>query len=145
MCGLIVGSAIYSALMNDQYNFVITENYRLRDQLEALRDDINQSEKIHKKNAIKSIVPHIEQMSGMPPLDTMTETELKKRLKRDLDIFLGRSIYEIDSDAKMARKLLEQKIYDDIGDKDYELNVKTMLVVDGILQVWAEAKEHLPK
>ncbi|MCD9025946.1 hypothetical protein [Cohnella silvisoli] len=144
-CGLIVGSAVYSALQNAQVDQLIRENYKLQDELTTLRKEVDQNQQRRKENVIRSIVPFIEEPRGKPPLDIVTEAELKKRLEKDLKIFIGRNIYMIGSDSRIARNLLEQKIYDHIGDKDYEVSVKTMLVVDGVLQVWVEAKIHHPK
>jgi hypothetical protein len=144
-CGLIVGSAVFSALQNTQVNQFMLENIQLRGELTTLRKEIDQYQQRRKENVIRNVVPYIEEPQGKPALDILTETELKKRLEKDLKIFLGRSIYKIGSDSQLARNLLEQKIYDHIGDKDYEVSVKTMLVVDGVLQVWVVAKVHHPK
>jgi hypothetical protein len=145
VCGMIVGSAVYSALENDRVNQIIQDNYKLQDELDTIKKDLDYVQQRSKENVIRNIVLFIEEPQGKPVLDIVTQKELKKRLKEDLKIFIGRSIYKIGSESQLARKLLEQKIYDHIGDQDYEVSVKTMLVVDGDLQVWVEAKVHRPK
>lgn len=145
ICGVIVGSAVYSAMRMNLVDQVIQENYKLKDQLESVNNDLKNARQVRKENVIRSIVTIIESAQGKPNLDILTETELKNALKTDLFIFVGKSIYEINSDAKLAQKLLNKKIYDHIQDKDYEVSIKTMLVVDSVLQVWAEAKIHIPK
>jgi hypothetical protein len=40
--------------------------------------------------------------------------------------------------------LLHQKKYT-VRDKEYTIQVKTMLVMEGVLQIWLEAKERLPE
>lgn len=144
VCGMIVGSAVYSALMNDQYDLVIVENRLLRQQLDAIAESLKKEEKIRKTNVIKNIVPYVVVPSGTPELDVLTETDIKKRLKSDLDIFLGRSIYNINTDASLARKLLNKIVYE-FGDKNYEVTVLTMLVADGELQVWVRVAVKTPK
>jgi len=145
VCGLIVGSAVFGALMNDQYDNVTQQNLLLKQQLAGIEKDLALSEKIRKSNVIKSIVPYVIEQPGKPPLGVLTETEIKKRLRKDLDIFLGRSIYNIDTDAPLARKLLNKIIYEDIGDKDYDVSIQTMLVEGGVLHVWVNVNVHLPK
>lgn len=145
ICGLIVGSAVATAMMNDQFDLVVKDNIRLRTELETIKQDRKQDGQIQKRNVIKSIIPQLEAVLNTTQLDTITEGEIKKRLKRDLDIFIGRSIYDIDTDAPLARRLLQKKLYDSIADKTYEINIKTMLVVDGVLRVWVEVREHLPQ
>jgi hypothetical protein len=145
VCGAIVGSAIYSALQNDIVDQLIAENIELKDQAEFYKKEINkQAQQQRKENSIHSVVSYIEGKSKTD-IDLLTEKELKKRLNNDLAIFIGRSIYEIHKDARFAQPLLSGKIYDHIEGKDYELNIKTILVVDGVLQVWALASEHTPK
>jgi len=65
---------------------------------------------------------------------------LKRKLRDNLEVLLGHSIYDIDSDAKIARLLLDQKVYTDIYKKDYTVQIKTMLVVDNVLRVWFKAQ-----
>ncbi|RED56602.1 hypothetical protein [Cohnella lupini] len=145
VCGMVVGSAVYSALSNLVVENVIQENYQLKDQLETMRTELQLAQQIRKENVLHNIKIIFQQGKEENKLDILTETELKKKVRGDLDIFLGRSIYVINSDAVIARRLLGSKIYDDIQSKDYEVNIKTILVVDGVLQVWAEAKVHLRK
>lgn len=145
VCGMVVGSAVYSALENDEVDRLIHENYGLKDQLSTTKKDLEQIQELRNRNVIRNIVPFIEEPQGEAVIDVVTQKELKKRLKDDLKIFIGRSIYKIGSESMIARNLLEHKIYDHIGDNDYEVNVKTILVVDGVLQVWVEAKIHRPK
>ena len=145
VCGMIVGSAVYSALKNQIVEQVILENFKLKDQLATMKMDLELAQEVRKENVIRSVTIIFEHDQGANQIDILTETELKKRLKKDLSIFLGRSIYVINTDARFARNLLSNKIYDLVEDKDYEVTLKTMLVVDGVLQVWAEAKVHLRK
>lgn len=144
LCGAIVGSAVYSALMNDQYNQVVEENKVLEQQIDSLRQSLNNEQKIRKASVIKNIVPYVIVPSGQPELDVLTETEIKKRLKADLDIFLGRSIYNIDNDDQLVRRLINKIVYE-IGGKNYELSIQTMLVADGVLQLWVRALEKTPQ
>jgi hypothetical protein len=145
VCGLVVGSAVYSALENTVVNQTILDNYKLQDEVNSLKEDLKDIQQVRKENVIHQITPYIEVPKNKPDLDILTVTELKKALKEDLSIFIGRSIYTINTDAKFAERLLKKKIYNPIGDRDYEVSVKTMLVVDGVLQVWVVAVVHLPK
>jgi hypothetical protein len=145
VCGMIVGSAIYSALQNTVVENLLQDKYKLQEQLDTVRIELGHAQKRQNENVIRSIVIFIEDIQGEPVLDILTQKNLKLAVKKDLTIFIGRSIFTIGSDSQLARNLLEQKIYDDIGDRDYEVSVKTMLAVDGALQVWIEAKEHHQK
>ncbi|QMV40755.1 hypothetical protein [Cohnella cholangitidis] len=147
VCGMIVGSAVYNALKINVVNEVIQKNYELKDQLETIKTDLELAQQVRKENVIRNIVTIFRNDQGNSEnLDIMTEKELKRRLKEDLNIiFLGRNIYTINTDAEVARKLLNKKVYDHVEDQDYEVTIRTMLLVDGVLQVWVEAKKHLNK
>jgi len=144
VCGMIVGSAVYSALKNNIVDQIILENYELKEQADSLRKDLEMAHQVRKENVIRSIVAiFIHEPNDAETVDILTEKELKKRLKEDLDIFIGRSIYMINTDSTFARKLLNTKVYDQIEGQNYDVTIRTMLVVDGVLQVWVEAKKHL--
>ncbi|BBI34994.1 hypothetical protein [Cohnella abietis] len=145
VCGMIVGSAIYSALKINIVDEVISRNFKLQAQLESIKQDLEKAQEVRKKNVIRSIVIIFEKPQNKPDIDILTQTALKKELKEDLSVLLGRSIYDINLDSQLARKLLANKSYDQIANKKYIISVKTMLVVDGVLQIWVEATEHLHK
>ncbi|RKP54949.1 hypothetical protein D7Z26_06840 [Cohnella endophytica] len=142
VCGMIVGSAVFNVLKNVMYENVALENIRLKTQLSTMEQDLKFAQQSHKENVISQIKIIFLQDSEKTKskLDILTETRLKTQLKNDLKIFLGRSIYEIDSDSKFARMLLSKKTYD-IEETRYRVVLDTMLVVDGTLQVWASAEK----
>lgn len=51
-------------------------------------------------------------------------------------------MFDIDSDAKMARTLLNRKIYT-VREKEYSIQIKTMLVSEGVLQVWVDMRPYV--
>ena len=140
--GAIVGSAVYHSVFHYNFNMLFTENVRLQSQLDDYRKEIDSLSKYKDKQRIYKLRIRLEEEEGKE-LDEITRDQLKKRLFDDLDIFVGRNIYEIDSDAKLARELLNRKIYPITQDKDFVIGIKTMLLVDGVLQIWVKAKPYL--
>jgi len=147
VCGMIVGSAVYGSLKNNVVDRVLFDNRELREQVASLEKELDFARQSNKENVIRSVKTiflHEPDESGA--IDILSEQELKKRLREDLeDIFIGRSIYMINTDSSIARKLLNTKVYGQIEDQDYDVTIRTMLVVDGVLQVWAEAGRHRGK
>ncbi|GGG26493.1 hypothetical protein [Paenibacillus abyssi] len=148
LLGLIAGAVLFNSL----YQFQLDA---LHDTIEELESRMEEKDRDNKKltefkdqhTVIKTIHPYIEEnragrSSSAAGLDARVEAELKERIKNDLDGFTGRSIYEIGSDSWLARKLLDQKIYTNVYERDYQIHVKTMLIVDTALHVWVEAKVH---
>ncbi|MNZ60541.1 hypothetical protein D3C78_786120 [compost metagenome] len=147
MLGMLIGAIIYNSLYLAQFEALITLKSELEVKLEQYEQDIKNLKKFKNQHTvIKSVHPRIEreagQQAGRPELDQITEAELLKRIKEDLSSFLGQSIYEIDSDAKFARTLLDRKVYSDVYGKDYTIEVKTVLVVDNVLHVWVKVRSY---
>lgn len=145
--GMIIGAILYNSIYLAQFEALITLKSELEVKLEQYEQDIKNLKQFKNQHTvIKSVLPRIEkeagQYTGRPNLDQVTEAELIKRIKEDLKSFLGQSIYEIDSDAKFARKLLEKKVYTDVYNKDYTIEVKTILVVDNVLHVWIKVRNY---
>jgi hypothetical protein len=144
VCGMVTGAAVWSGLANGQYNRAIKENFELAEQIDNYKENIDRLQNdMHKESLIQSVIVFIEEPPGKPPIDVVTEKELKKRLKEDLSVFRGRRIYNIGKDAPFARGLLEKKIYAGIGQNDYLIRVNTMLIADGVLQIWVEARVYV--
>lgn len=142
IAGAVIGSAVYHSIFHYNFNMLFTENVRLSSQLDDYRKEINSLNKYKDKQRIFKLSIRLEEEEGKE-FDEITRDQLKKRLYDDLDIFIGRNIYEIDSDAKLARELLNRKIYPITQDKDFVIEIKTMLLVDGVLQIWVKAKPYL--
>lgn len=142
LVGAIVGAAVLHSLFVAKFEANYNTVNALESKLEQYEVDIKKLKQYKNQHTvIKSIqIRVLEDSSGASKLDRMTETELAKRLKKDLDILIGRSIYDIDAEANIARKLLENKTYEDVNGKDYGVEIKTVLLADNVLQVWMSAR-----
>ena len=144
VCGMIVGAALWSGLSHEQFNRIALENMTLTQQIETYQKDLDRMKyDSNQLTTIRRITVYVENPKGKPPLDAIAENELKKRVKNDLDAFRGQSVYQIGKDAQFARSIFENKLYSGIGEDDYEVRITTMLVADGVLQVWVAAEVHL--
>lgn len=136
VCGMIVGAAVFNAMILDQTNRIMTQNYQVKEQLELAEKQLLANRQV---TVIRSIIVFIlKPEDGKSTLDAVSEVELKKAIEKDLSILIGRSVYKIGSDAQLVRTLLEGKVYTDIGGKDLTVNIRTMLAADSVLQVWVE-------
>lgn len=71
------------------------------------------------------------------PLDPVTVKLIISQMGSDLEPMRGRSMFDIDTDSKLVRLLLDGKLYI-VRDKEYSVKIRTMLVMEGVLQIWVE-------
>ncbi|GGH14622.1 hypothetical protein [Paenibacillus segetis] len=139
--GMVVGSVAYNVVYQTSFNTLWIQNKDLQIQLYQAEEDNKTLKKYSKRSTvIKEIKVTVEEQD--PPLDSLAIKEVVQQLHGELEVLRGRSIFEIDSDAKMARTLLNKKIYN-VRDKEYSIQVKTMLVSDGVLQVWVDMRPYV--
>lgn len=140
--GMLAGSVVYNSLFHAAYNRIWEEKKDLQIELAKAKIDLQAMKKYSKRQtAIKEIKITMEEQD--PPLDSVAVKEVAQKLQSELNVLRGRDMYEIDSDAKMARTLLNQKVYE-VRSKSYSIQIKTMLVSEGVLQIWVEMKETKP-
>ncbi|MBH5317243.1 hypothetical protein I6N90_05390 [Paenibacillus sp. GSMTC-2017] len=148
LLGMLVGAITLNLLFIEEFEALYHTRNELEVKLEQYEQDIkNLNQYKNQHTVIKSIKLRVaEDNSGnpaRPQIDKVTEGLLIKLVKEDLSIFLGQSIYEINSDAKFARTLLQRKVYMDVNGKDYLIDLRTVLLADNVLQIWFDARVHV--
>lgn len=97
--------------------------------IENLKKYSNQS------TVIKEIKIRSEQKAK--PLDSLIVKEIIQLMGKDLSALRGRNVFDIDTDSKLTRSLLDDKVYT-VREKDYKVTIRTMLVMEGVLQIWVD-------
>lgn len=142
LLGMVAGAVVLNSLFVAQFEALYMTKNDLEVKLEQYEQDIEKfTQYKNQHTVIKSIKLKMSEESNSR-LDKLSESELLKRVKEDLSALLGQSIYEIDSNAKLARKLLNKKVYTDINGKDFAVELKTILLVDNVLQIWMYASDY---
>ncbi|MHA0857775.1 hypothetical protein [Paenibacillus sp. CMAA1364] len=132
--GIIIGSILYNTIYHASYNSLWQENQDLLIRIKQYELDNNSLKKYsNRQTVIKEIKIRAEQQD--PPLDSLIEKDILLKVSKDVEVLRGRSVYEIDTDSKLTRALLHRKTYI-ARDKDYIIQIKTMLVADSVLQIW---------
>ncbi|UNK17281.1 hypothetical protein MNQ98_22800 [Paenibacillus sp. N3/727] len=134
--GMVIGSVVYNSLYHASYNKLWMNNKDLQVQILQYEEDIKTLKKYSKQpTVIREIKIRTEQKSE--PIDSLIEKEIVQMMGKDLAALRGRSIFDIDTDSKLTRSLLDDKIYT-VRDKDYKIKIRTMLVMEGVLQIWVD-------
>ncbi|MGZ9583239.1 hypothetical protein [Paenibacillus marinisediminis] len=145
LTGMIVGAAVYQAVMLHQIDELTMRNLELQDRLnhfQAENEDLLRYK--NRSTIIKSISIHIYETGSDNKLPQSDEHELRKRLLQDLAGLKGRNVFQIDEYEKLVEGLLTRKIYLDINEHSYAVSLRTMLVMEGVLHVWVDVKGHIP-
>lgn len=139
--GMVAGSVLYNSIFHAGYNALWMDNLELRIEIEQYQKDIKTLKKYNNSSTvireIKLRTESTTDKEGNEAPDTVTEKEIISKMTTDLAPMRGRSMFEIDTDGKLARLLLDGKIYI-VRDKEYAVSIRTMLVMEGVLQIWVE-------
>ncbi|KKO52896.1 hypothetical protein [Paenibacillus sp. DMB20] len=134
--GMVIGSVVYNSLYHASYNKLWMNNRDMQLQIEQYKEDISTLKKYSKQpTVIREIKIRTEQKNET--LDSLTVKEILQMLAKDLAALRGRSVFDIDTDSKLTRSLLDDKIYA-VREKSYSVKIRTMLVMEGVLQIWVE-------
>ncbi len=145
LCGMIVGSAVYNGFFHLQMTQLTNKISDLQAENDQYKKDISSlnSKFKNQHTSIRNIqIFIIEKANDKDKLDPEIENELKKKIRDDLEVFIGRDMFKISQDARFASELLKDKVYKDIHDQDFKIQIRTMLVNNGLLQIWVDAKRH---
>jgi hypothetical protein len=138
--GVVVGAVIYNAIYHVGYNVLWLHNSDLRVQIEQYQKDIQTLKKYNNTyTVIREIKIRSEESKSKEdtPLDPVTVKLIISQMGTDLEPMRGRSMFDIDTDSKLVRLLLDDKLYI-VRDKEYSVKIRTMLVMEGVLQIWVE-------
>lgn len=145
LTGMIVGAAVYQAIMLHQVDELTMRNLDLQDRLSHYQTENEDLQRFKNRSTIiKSISLHIYDQADSNTLPQADETELRKQVLHDLAGLKGRNVFQIDEYMKLVEGLLTRKPYPDINNHSYTVTLRTMLVTEGALHVWVDVKHQIP-
>lgn len=142
--GMVAGSVAYNTIFHTGYNVLWLQNQEFQLQIEQYRKDIETLKKYNNTSTvIREIRLRAEEAKGKEgdALDPLIVKEVLSKMSKDLAPMRGRSMFDIDTDGKLARLLLDSKVYQ-VRDKEYTVRIRTMLVMEGVLQIWVEINPY---
>ncbi|TDG00715.1 hypothetical protein [Paenibacillus piri] len=141
IAGSIIGCAVFTAIYHHHLNIVLIENKELKAENEKLMQDNDTYKKSKNQQSIISRIEVVVESGDLNPLDKVTEQEIERRVRNDLSVVKGQKIAYVAESPHIYQRLLSQKTYHAISDKDYTVSMKTMLLIQTDLKVWVTAKE----
>lgn len=103
LVGAVIGAAVYHAMHLHQFNELMMMNIDLQDRLahyKAEAEDLLRYK--NRRTIIKSIEVHIYEPATGTALPQAHETEIRRRLLKDLSGLKGRDVFQIDEHSKLV-------------------------------------------
>jgi hypothetical protein len=138
LVGLIVGCALFMSIYQNNFSILSIQNQQMRIEIGNLKDTIRDLKLNHKKSdqpLIHSIKIVFERKAEANKLDEVSENELRQKITQDLQFLNGTDVRKIKEDPLLYRNLLEGKTYHAIRERDYTINVRTLIAIDDELTV----------
>lgn len=138
LAGAVIGSALFMGIYQQNFNFLVMENEKLRSENKQLAEEVDTLNKYkNRQSMISKINVNVEKTGDEgASLSESIETEIRGRVYDDLKVLLGQPIATITANPLIFQNLVDKKIYANVYEKDYIVSLKTMLVTPGQLTVW---------
>jgi hypothetical protein len=133
LVGLIVGCALFMGIYQHNFSILSIQNQQMRieiDNLEDINRNLNLNHKKRDQPLIHSIKVAFEQKVEASKLDEVSENELRQKIVQDLQFLNGTDMRNIKKEPLLYRNLLEGKTYHAIRERDYIINVRTLIAID---------------
>ncbi|MDP4097892.1 hypothetical protein OIN60_14040 [Paenibacillus sp. P96] len=140
--GMVFGAIIYNIVWHNRFNELWTMNQDLRLQLQQAQEDNKTLQQLSGRQTVIKKIKITAEQASTEKIDPIDIKDIIQQLYADMEVLRGRDIFEIDSDSRLVRTLLNRKIYT-VREKEYAVQIKTMLVMEHVLQIWIEVRPYI--
>ncbi|OGX68431.1 MAG: hypothetical protein A2189_01840 [Paenibacillus sp. RIFOXYA1_FULL_44_5] len=140
--GIIVGSALFMAVSQHNFNILYVKYLDLQKQKQDLEIENQTLNKYKKKQTVISrIEVHIEPQKGDKPLDEVIAQEIEKKVQQELDFYIGKQTADLSTPEQQTimKQMINRRYF--IHNVDYQIKVNTIVILYSHLNLWIEAKE----
>lgn len=143
--GLIIGCAIYMSMHQHHFSLLYVQMNKLQEENKDLKLDLESLNKYRNKQSIINIVHvYLENPPDKEPFTADIQKKIEAAVKEELKLVIGQKVAYVSDARPLYERLISQKVYS-IQDKLYEIQVKSMVLVQNEFSVWitAEVKRTL--
>jgi hypothetical protein len=142
--GIVIGSALFMALYQHNFNILYLENQRLITENNELRKELEPLVRKHNNPfTVRQMKVYMQSANSNNPLDDAAASDLRQLLQNDLELLRGRSIDSIAESLVIARGIIRRKIYRLPGAQEYTLDIPFIIVKNSELTIWSEARPYI--
>ncbi|MEV3042581.1 hypothetical protein ABNC12_08680 [Paenibacillus larvae] len=144
LSGVIIGSSIFMGVYHQNFNFLVVELRKLKSDNERLSLDLESLTKFKdKQTVIQRVTVHLKD-SQTPPLNEDIRKELEKKVQNDMKVVVGQKVNSVNDSLELYEKLISDRTYYGVFEKDYVVRVKAIMLVKNELVFWIAALERKP-
>ncbi len=146
LAGMVIGGAVFMSVYLHNFDEVLLMNKSLKAENQDLKSHLEDWDRYKdSRSVVKTIVVSIESAPNQPPLNDFVKMELKKRVQQDLGVFKGQPIKELPDRMRVAKYMIRKKIYPQIEEKNYSVDIDMVSLLYSELRVWITASEFVAK
>jgi hypothetical protein len=138
--GLIIGCAVYMSMHQHHFSLLYIQMHKLQGENIELKKDLESLKKSRNMQSIINVVHvYLQNPPEAEPLTADIQKEIEVAIKEELKLILGQKVAYVTDARPLFEKLISQKTYL-IHDKQYSIDVKSMVLVQTELSIWITAK-----
>ncbi|WP_409345296.1 hypothetical protein [Paenibacillus sp. MBLB4367] len=141
LCGMVVGSAVYMSMHQYSYSLVHAEKERLKVEKDDLQKNLENMNNVKNRQAYISSIDIVIEQNEKHPIDIKTEGEIIKSVRKDLSALRGKPVARVKEDLPIYRKLIDNKVYVGVFERDYMVEVKSVLVIQSELTFYIAVRD----
>ncbi|HEX7055715.1 MAG TPA: hypothetical protein VF260_00785 [Bacilli bacterium] len=141
IAGIIIGGALFMALYQHQFNTIVLQNKTLLAENTDLQGKLADLQQYKRSGSVVKSVEIIVEEEEDNRLDDISKVEVKNRVKQDLSIFKGQPISQLPGRIRIARHTFHNKIYANILEKDYAVDIKMAFLIQTELRFYIAVQE----
>lgn len=139
--GAIIGSAIFMSIFQKNFNLMYIKMHNYQQENAKLLLDIDYLNKTrNKQTLVSSINVYLQNPEDQEKLSENIQKEIESLIKQELKLAIGQKAAYVRDAQSLYEQLISQKILL-IHDKNYSVQVKTIILIQNELTLWITAKE----
>lgn len=122
---------------------LLKQNAMLEDQRDQLMEEIEPLKTYRDyESTLKAIEVHIDSLPSRNPPDDFAQREIKKSVYEQLKSLIGIKVANLYEHPKLINNYYGRRILPNINEKDYIVEIETVVILYGKLHVWIQVEER---
>lgn len=141
--GAIIGAAIFMVIYQHNMTELIKQNELLIGQKEQLQEEIEPLKTYRDyETTLKTIEIHIESLPERNRPDELIQSQIKKSVYSQLKPLIGMKVANFYEHPKQIKEYYGRRVLPNINEKDYIVEIDTVVILYGKLNVWIHVEER---